>query len=331
MDRIKVKISDFTPIANYWSLDSFRKSKYPNRCIFSRSIGNEKSGIKNPFQINVLLYYDYAKDKCTIGFNGSIRKWYFGRNTRQNLSLYQLIDCMKLLSLKIGIKEEDLLNAKVKQLEIGVTLLLKSTLKELINCFVKYRSFRREVEDTTVYFKGKRNKENKENNIKYKFYEKYLEINKNDKNFKTDPIKKNVHKKFFFFRFEMVIKKVSGIPFYKENARTINDIIINWKEINDKLKERFKKIQFVDLISEEKIIDSGKISKRDHEKYLKFQKIKRNGFARELEKFELSNTNTNRSTKTNAFIKNYEMFLDKKNDYKMEIYEAFEKKINSLL
>ncbi|WP_163409009.1 hypothetical protein [Flavobacterium ajazii] len=331
MDRVKVKISEFTPIKNYWSLDSYRKSKYPNRCIFSRRVGNKKSGVKNPFQITFLLYYDFVKDKCTIGFNGSIRKWYFGKNTRQNLSSSKLIDCIKLLSLEIGIREEDLLNAKVTQLESGVTLLLKSAFKELMNCFVKYRNFRREVENTTVYFKGKKNKEDKENNIKYKFYEKYLEINKNDKNFKTNSIKKNVHRKFFFFRFEIVVKKVSGVSFYHENARTLKHIIKNWKKINNELKKRLQAIQFVDLISEEKLIDHTKLSKIDHEKYLKFQKIKRNGFHRELEKFEFSNTTTNRSTKTKAFIKNYEMFLDKHVDYKTELFVAFDKKINSLL
>ncbi|KAF2336159.1 hypothetical protein [Flavobacterium daemonense] len=331
VDRIKIKISKFTVVNDYPLWGNYRPSKFPNRHIFSREISNEKAKVKRPFEITLMLYYDDEKDKFTIGFNGSIRKWYFGKNTRRNLTPTQLKDCIKLLSVKIGIREQDLLNARVTQLESGVTLLLKSDFKEVINCFARHRTFSREVDGTTVYFKGKKTKEGKDSIYKYKFYEKYLEINKNDKNFRENPIKMNVHKKFLFFRFEIVIKKVSGMDFYKTKAKTLNNIIINWEEINLELINRFQAIQFIDLISDEKIIDSTKLGKRDSEKYLNFQRIRKNGFLRELEKFELTNTSTNRTTKTKAFFKNYEMFLDKKIDYKNELYQALKRKIDSLV
>ncbi len=341
MDRIKIKISDFTLLNDYKLWGNYRPSKYPNRHILSREITNGKANCKRPFRITLMLYYDDVKDDFTIKFNGSIRKWYFGKNTRQNLTKSQLKECIMLLTNKIGIREIDLLNAEVTQLEIGVTLLLKSYFKGIINCFVKHRHFTREVRETSVYLKSKETKEGKEGAFKYKFYDKLLEINKNDTNFFSDAKKMNVQKKFNCFRFEIVLKKVCAVPFYKENADTsdkkkekadtLNKILENWEEINYELYKHISTIHFVDLISDEKEINIDKLGKRDAQKYLQFTAIKRNGFFEELEKFELNNTSTNRSTKVKSFFKNYEYFLDKKIDYRNELLQSLKKKIDSLV
>jgi hypothetical protein len=331
MDRIKIKISDFVLVNDYKLWGNYSPSIFPNRHRFSREITNRKANCKRPFRIRLVLYYDDVKDKFTITFNGSIRKWYFGKNTRQNLTKKQLKECITLLSDKIGIREVDLLNAEVTQLEIGITLLLKNDFKGIINCFVKHRHFTREFIDTTVYLKGKKTKEGKESAFKYKFYDKHLEVNKNDTNFFNDLKKMNVQKKLNCFRFEIVILKVSGVPFYKKKADTLNKILENWEEINYNLIEHFTTIHFVDLISNEKEIDIDNLGKRDAQKYIQFKAIKRNGFFEELEKFELNNKSTNRSTKVKLFFKNYEYFLDKKIDYKNELILSLKKKIDSLL
>ena len=331
MDKIKIKISDFNIINDLPLWGNYRPSKFPNRHLYFRDISNPKSKSKRPFKITLMLCYDDVKDKFTISFNGSIRKWYFGGNTRRNLSKNQLTECINLLSAAIEIKEQDLRNAKITQLETGITLLLSSEFKKIINCFIKHRNFSREMNETTLYFKGKKTKEGFDSNYKYKIYEKYLEINKNDKSFYDNPIKMNVHKKFIFFRFEIVIKKVSGVVFYKEKARTFGDLLNNWTEINIELINRFQSINFADLISKAKNTDVSKIGKRDSAKYLQFKAIDKNGFIEEFEKFEIHNTSTNRSTKAKAFIKNYELFLEKKKDFKDELYFLFKKKIDSLI
>ncbi len=331
MDRIKVRISDFVLLNKSKCWSEWKKSKFPNKYFCSRQITNSKSKVKRPFRITLLKYYNDVTLKTTIEFNGSIRKWYFGKNTRRNLTKKQLEECVKLLSAKIGIRTIDLLNAKVTQLEMGVSVLLKSNFKDIINCFAKYRTFTREVNKTTVYLKGKKTKDGKESNSKYKFYDKNLEINKNDKNFFNDKKKTNVQKKFYCFRFENVITKVSGVPYYKTKASTLFKIVENWKELNYNLIEHINKIHFVDLISNERIINPNELGKRDLEKYAQFLAIKRNGFFEELEKFELNNKSTNRSTKTNQFFKNYEYFLDKKTDYKNTLISVIKKKIDSLV
>jgi hypothetical protein len=331
MDRIKVRISAFVVVdkSKVWS--EWKKSKFPNKYYCSRQVTNSQSNVKRPFRITLLKYYNDVTLKTAIEFNGSIRKWYFGKNTRQNLTKKQLEECVKLLSAKIGIRTTDFLNAKVTKLEVGVSVLLKSEFRDVINCFAKYRTFTREVNKTTVYLKGKETIDGKESNFKYKFYDKYLEINKNDKNFSADKKKINVQNKFYCFRFENVVTKVSGVPYYKTNANTLFKILENWEELNYNLIEHITKIHFVDLISDERITNPNELGKRDLEKYAQFLAIKRNGFFEELEKFELNNKSTNRSTKTNQFFKNYEYFLDKKTDYKNTLILVIKKKIDSLV
>jgi hypothetical protein len=73
------------------------------------------------------------------------------------------------------------------------------------------------------------------------------------------------------------------------------------------------------------------MGKRNGKKYLLFQAIKKNGFFEELEKFEISNTSTNRNTKIKAYFRDYELFLEKNIDYKNELYLALDRKIKSLV
>lgn len=327
MDRVKIKISNFEAIDHFDLWDNLRPSQYPNRYIVSRKIVNDKANVKRPYRLKLMLYYDAVKDTFSMVFNGSIKKWYFGENCRRNLNRLQYLDCIKLLSAKIGIEEDDLWNATVTQLESGITLLLSSKFKKINNCLVNHRNFTRTEINTTLYFNGRRNKDGKESNYKLKMYEKNLEINKNNKDFYNDPIQMNVHKKFAFHRFEIVVKKVSGVAFYKQKANTLKKIGENWKEINLELLRRFTSINFVDLISEGKIIDTSQLNKRDRKKYVQFTKIMQNGFLQELEKFNYYNTSTNRSSKQKRFYKDYEMFLDKKTDYQNEFLVVFKKKL----
>jgi len=330
MDRMKLKITDFILVNDYPLWENYRKSKFPNRHIFDRVIVNNKANVKRPFRLKLMLYYDDVKDEFTIGFNGSIRKWYFGSNTRKDLNYSEFLDCIKLLSIKIGLREIDLWKAKITQLESGITLLLKSYLKGIMNCLAKYRNFSREIEKTTLYFKGKRNKDGMDSNYKIKCYEKNLEMNKNNKSFFDNPIKMNVLKKFLFLRTELDVKKVSGVNFFKEKANTLEKIKNNWNEINLELIKRFEAIQFVDLISEEKVIDVTILGKRDYKKYMQFENIKKNGFYEELEKFELTNLDTNKTKKLKAYFKNYEMFLDKRVDFRHELLSALKKKMDRI-
>lgn len=331
MDRIKIKITDFVLLPDYINLwGNYRKSKFPNRHIWSREITNDKANLKRRFRITLMLYYDDAKEKLSISLNGSIRKWYFGENTRKDLNYSEFLDCIKLLSAKIGISEEYLWNAKVTQLESGITLLLKSDFKKINCCFIKYRNLERIEDRNTLYFEGKKSPDCEKSKYRIKLYEKYLEINKNDERFEKNPKKLNVHKKFFFFRMEIVIDKVSANNFYEKKANTLNKIKRNWNVINEKQIKYFESMHFVDMISKEKVINIETLGIRNSRRYLQFQKINRNGFFEELEKFEFDNRGTNSTKKLKVYLKNYEYFLEQKINYRSVVLAELKKKLSRL-
>lgn len=331
MDRIKVKITDFVLLHDYINLwGNYKKSKFPNRHIWSREIVNDKANVKRRFRLTLMLYYDDVKEKLSISFNGSIRKWYFGENTRKDLNHSEFLNCIKLLSAKIGIREVDLWNARVTQLESGVTLLLKSDFKEINRCFIKYRSLERREDRNTLYFDGKKSPDCEKSKYGIKLYEKYLEINKNDERFEENPRKLNVHKKFLFFRMEIIVDKVSANAFYKKKANTLNKIRLNWNVINEKQIKYFESMHFVDMISKNKFINVETLGIRNSKRYIQFQKINRNGFFEELEKFELENRGTNSTKKLKVYLKNYEYFLEQKINYRSIVLSELKKKMERL-
>lgn len=321
IDKVKIKIEKFTVIDDYPLWDGYRKSKYPNRHLFFRKIYNDKCKVKKPFAIRLMLVYDDLKDKSTIKINGSIRKWYFGVNNRKDLNFVEFLDCVKLLSNKIGVRQIDLWNASVTKLESGVTLLLKSKFKNVDNCFVRRKAFNKIYKDNTLYFEGA--------NFKLKFYDKHGEINKNDKNFKNDLKKMNVNKKFHFLRFEVVVNKVSGVAFYKKNARTLDEIRNNWDELIIQIHRYINSIDFVDLISAEKEIDLTKFTKHENNKYLQFKAIQKKGFYEELKKIEMR-VDKNKSRSIKSFFKDYRRYITNVEDLKTELLEELKKKTNRL-
>jgi len=334
IDNITLYIDDFITTRNripewqeYFPKPKKKKKQLPKKHhYFRRKVYNKK----NRAFLLLSLRYDDEEDIFRLRINGSIRKWYYGENNRKDLNLSEIKDCMRILSIKIGVSEETLLNARNTKLENGITILLKSDIKSWNKCFVKHRNFNREEIESTVYFKGKVNKSGEQSNYNIKIYEKFSEIHKHDRNFYTNSAKMKMHKKLSFLRFEIDINKVSGMTFYKDNANTMQKIIFNWKKIVAELLKRFKAIHFVDLNSKEKIIDTAKLNKRDTKKHLQFKAIIENGFYEEFEKFNASNISTNRSTKLKLFLKNFEMFLDKKTDYQKVLLVAFKKKLARL-
>lgn len=287
--------------------------------------------VKKEAFLTISLRYDDEEDVLRVRIKGSIRNWYHGENTKKDLNLSEFKYCIKLLSIKIGVSEKTLLNARVTRLENGINFFIKHEIKELSKCFVYHRNFTRRVVETSTYFDGKINKSKKESTYNIIIYEKLSEITKNDKILNAKPEVIAARKKLILLRFEIKINKISALTFYKKNANTAQKIISNWEKIKVELFNRFKVIHFVDLISEKKIIDTTKFKKRELKKYEQFKGINKNNFQEEFEKFNASNTtSTNRSTKIKSFIVNYELFLNKKKDYKEMVLSAFEKQLGKV-
>ena len=179
---------------------TFKNGKFPSKrfSYFKRKIYNEKR------YITVKLRFDNTLSQYRLTLLGSLRKWYFGKNTRQNLTLTKFKECIKILSEKTGVKEAKLWKANITRIECGLTIILPHKYKNIIDCFVKYKNFEREIKgDTTLYFKGE--------NFNLMMYDKLDEINKNKI---LNDTKKLVKSKLYIFRFEVDVIKVSGVAFY---------------------------------------------------------------------------------------------------------------------
>lgn len=334
IDNITFYIDDFTTRRNkipeweqYFPKPKAGRLPIPEKYTFySRKVNRVK---KKAF-LTISLRYDDEEDVLRVRIKGSIRNWYYGENTKKDLKLSELKYCVKLLSIKIGVSEETLLNARVTRFENGINFFIRHEYHELSRCFINHRNFKRRVDGTSMYFDGKVNKSRNENNYNIIIYEKLCEITKKDKALNAKPEVIAARKKLILLRFEIKIKKISALAFYKKNANTVQKIISNWEKIKVELFKRFKIIRFVDLISEKKNMDDTKLNKRDLKIFEQFKATNKDNFHEEFEKFNATNTSTNRSTKLKLFIKNYEMFLDKKKDYKEMVLSAFEDKLDKL-
>lgn len=209
IDKIKIIIKDVNVDYlrnNYdWreKMDIHKENVIPSSKRLYRYNLTHKS---KPFKLRLLLTENLKTKQSTLSIDGSIRKWYFGKNTRKDLNYKEFIECIEIIESKIGFKKGEIwLKSNITKLEIGVTLLLKDFTIDILNCFVKYKEAKRDISHvTTLYFK--------QTNYELKFYDKYLEIHKKDKK-KLMKYNEVISKKLLLLRFEISIEKVSDPNF----------------------------------------------------------------------------------------------------------------------
>lgn len=265
------------------------------------------------------IRYDKLKKEYKLTVNGSIRKWYFGKNSRQNLTFNQFEECIKLLSFEIGIKETKIWKANVTQLESGVTVVLAHKYKKVLDCFIKYKNFERLlVGGSTLYFNG--------GNYRLMMYDKFREKNKDKVLNKNQAL---VDKKLYIFRFEIKVTKVSGVTFYNVNAKTLNKIKHNWKKLANEIYNYYDEIAFVDIYSPIKKLNLS--SYPDLKDYLIFEGIQGLGIQNVLEIFDTLELGTNKSRYFKSLVSNYQLYTTNGIRLKDDIGNALKKKINQIL
>ena len=216
----------------------------------------------------------YFEGTITIDITNSLRKWFFGRKQMRNFSLTTFKECLKLLSKKLSVEYQYLLNARITILEVGVNLRLD---KSFQTCIITATEHKR-LGDVAFYKKGTVAFEGE--NLKLIFYNKLLELyDMTDMKLSTF---KKISEIFFFLRIEVIFKKVSGVKFAKNNCSTVNDLICNWEAIYDYCISQVGDVTFVDWISP-KIVDEIKInSDSEFYKWLDFSGIDSMGFNKVL-------------------------------------------------
>lgn len=322
VDNIKIMDQDFNPdyiLKNYkWKEIDFNEEEN----IESEFINGFQANLTNKsrrFSLRMLLTENSKTETYTLSINGSIRKWYFDKNSRKDLNYFEFVNCIEILGSKLGLKKGEIWKKfKVTQLEIGITLLLKSFNNNILNCFVKYRNAKRDDKHkTSVYFKFI--------NFDLLLYDKLLEMKKNKK--LTD-IDKNIINKFLLLRFEIDIKKISGSPF-KGKYDKLNLLKSNWNKFPNELNNYLDRIKFVDTISKEKVIEE-KISYNDFLKWNLFSRMKSGGLYQTITDFNNMVLPNNKSKNFNDLIDIYKSNIISEKDYKAIILYELKKKTDRL-
>jgi len=292
---------------------------------FKRKVYIGRAG-KDKFFLTLSLRYDDIEDVFRLRVSGSIRKWFIGDNTRQNLRPADYKKSVRLLAEKVGVAESVILYSRVTKVETGMTLLLKNEFRNIHRCFVWYQSFeRKEEKGTTLYFKGK--------NHSFIFYDKYAEISSGKRRVKGRwlpyRIKSKVKRELHFLRFEVRIDKVSGVAFYKKNASTVGQLIDNWDLLVRQVLKYLKGIKFVDMLSAEKLVKEMTCS--ELKEYLKYKNTRELGMYEAFKVMKMTYSGTNETYKMKGMIKTFMKYVqDEVNLHERLLYE-FEKKAHSLL
>ncbi|MFN3967755.1 hypothetical protein [Flavobacterium sp.] len=269
------------------------------------------------------LRYDDMEDVFRLRINGSLRNWFFNENSIKNLTKPQYIDCNKKIAEKLGISYEVLIKAKNTKIESGITIRLKTEYKNLLKCFVWYKNFKRvEERDTSLYFRGKF--------YDFILYEKNIQI-KSKYRFARNKFTraKTTEIEESYLRFEVKVKAVSGVTFYKKNAGTIEKVIENWDTIIIQIQQYFENIKFIDMNASEK--EFNNISASELKKYLMFKGIRENGMYKTIDLLNKINLGTNITKYRNEIFSLYQSYILSDIDLRQELLDEFVSKINSLI
>lgn len=275
------------------------------------------------FSLRMLLTENLKTGTYSLSINGSIRKWYFDKNSRKDLNYCEFIDCIEILGCKLGLKKGEIWRIfKVTQLEIGVTLLLKSFTNDILDCFVKYRNAKRDDKNvTSIYFRF--------TNYDLLIYDKYLEILGKKELTKTD---KKIISKYLMLRFEIDINKVS-IPTFKMKYHKLSSLKSNWNELPKELYKYLNAIKFVDTISKNEVINENnkpKISKNDFVNWGFYSYMKITGIHKTIMDFNEMVLPNNKSKHFNDLMNIYKSHIISEKDYKAIILYELKKKTDRL-
>lgn len=290
------------------------------KLVYIRKLKNSKSILGGGWGLLLTFVTDITNQTiCSLSIKGSLRKWYFGKNCKRDLSLSEFSHCIDLLSEAIGVNKEILLQGRVTKIETGATLVLPARYRVVQDRLYSYPKLQRnKVYDSTLYFGDKR-----KSSYHLILYDKYEEIYKNRKD-KSRMLKANL--KIYFMRFEISVNTPSRISFFKEEVNTVQKISDNWDKIGEHLLNTFEKIKYADFSGEPEL---GNKSYNEFKKLAIFYGIKTIGMNYFVDQINSSDM-SNKVNLISNFSGIAEHFSRNNENYKHNIYLKLKEKISRL-
>lgn len=235
-----------------------------------------------------IQYIDYGKPKKLPNNNYDIkneliihrnlRKDGFGDGTVRDLNFTNFEKVIRGYSKKFIVEEKKFWNARITQLELGVTVKLSSKMRGILTCFENFKDLTEKnvYSNNGIAFIGE--------NFSVSIYDKIEKMWSNKELFKNAKRKKylkdKVSKNNYFLRLELKIMKVSGFnrSAFVGKIDRLKDIRDNWNYLGKALLDLYSDINYIDVLSPEVEDTISGQERKPMDKFLKFQGIKSIGF-----------------------------------------------------
>lgn len=213
-------------------------------------------GLKNVYRIpgkrkDVCLFLTLMEGSNIYTINGNLRKWWYGKsNVYNDLSYRSYFQCLKYLAEVIDVDLFELLQFKIRHIELGINVRLNRKYARIIPSMISYpKRNRLNYYDETIMFEGRK--------FDIKIYDKLKESA--FKNIRRKKIADRLVEKKFCMRFELDIRAKSGLRI-KDRIESLNTIKDNWNVVVDYLLETYLQIEVVDEFANFKQIENNSMS-----------------------------------------------------------------------
>jgi len=273
------------------------------------------------YKLSVIINENTSLNKSQLIIDGSIRKWFTGADSTRDLTRKEFVKCINRIAQLVGLDDKSIWDAKVTQLETGVTLKFKPKYRGIINCIFDYKSFVKNTFDRYgVEFKS--------SNYDLIFYDQLRRVY--NKKGKKQRIYNKLDKKIFVLRYEIQSHKVSGTPMFEGELDTLYKIKNNWKYIGENLIKTLEKVEIKDILSPEIFIDLINGAKTEMNKYLMYEGIKEIG-VENLRTLLSQIKNKKRSEYKKYYLELFDNYQEiEKENYEVILRQKLKKRIKQL-
>lgn len=335
MDNFEFKVEDCSSL----KVDLLKNVYEKRNIVYGKLYKFEKvNHLKHSF-----LYVSYCKnletDNFIVTIKGSIRKWYLGKNSFNDLTENEFEDCLNLIAHRLGIVNEEFWNCKIQKLEISLTIKLKAKYRHILKSFVYYSNFDRSTYGTnSLAFKGDAY------GVKlYDTIEKTLSTKRIIKEINHKLIEKKIRRKTinliknkaFFVRCELDVNKIYKMKSTLKNL--INspiEIKNNWNKIYHEFKDMICSITCLSLNDEfgneislsaiRRKLELGEISIREFDRLVLIHML---GFDNYYEDINLLSNDTTKNRQREQLKKLLEVKMTKCDDLNVLI-KGFDKALS---
>ena len=235
IDTLNLTISDFV-------LTEETKLRLKLRVETKENTG-EITSIKGHLKNLFLSIRPNANNGHDLFITGSIRKYYMGVPALDDLTYTQLWAALEMLSMDLGINFKQILTAKIRRIDIGITLQVPRPVIQYLHTIHSTPKLKKKGDqyDETIDFKGA--------NKRITFYDKYKEVKKECQKSGIPGLKPTFDGKPLlrknWLRIELQFLKLSGTRKQLNNLTYVYELYRKMPVLIERFLEEFSHVKFV--------------------------------------------------------------------------------------